>query len=556
MKFKEFVIQSIAKEVKKNITENIENIHNNSILLYFAVEQFNIKSGLDARMLVTDCNEKLEKLSDLLTSLSKPKKIELLMKVATFVDYLAEHNRFFYIIPIDEMYISENNTILFNWFDFSNYCIQDQFQIPKPIQLKYGKLFDRNVNSGVIPFKMLSADLSKNSFIKFMMQSLYPKVSSENMISIKDWINVAITKLGFTPEEKNFIVSLITDNKEFNNCQAIMEHYQLILKKSIVNVPQSINKLKWSCGFHTEQGQNKKSNQNEDAYEIIKTPDEESILFMVADGVSTANIGRGKIVSSRIQEYLADKEEKIKEFMDSISLLNHQGWVVEVKKEIASILTLLNINITEELNIRIKDSSATYPDLQPMSSTVILGMINNNRCVFGYLGDSHVFYTDSKNMLKLTEDHNVLSERVSEYLNQDNKQPFISTKRDKHLTKTFPLVEYDENEKIYYAIELDSELTYFEFYPTATAEIIVSTDGLLDSIGTTSNEIISEQELFKIVQKVKLNSKDLTELARNVGRQADNNSGIDNITLLVLTNQQVQQPKNSPKVEKKMIEIT
>lgn len=551
MKFKEFVIKSVAKELNMFTTGNVDYSSANEILLEFAVKEFNDKSQLKDKLPAIDYDEEMGKFTDLLADKSKKEKIELLHQIASFVDSLSEQGRYFYIIPIGEIYLTVKGTILFNWFEFSDYCIHDKFIIPKKIRQEYGNLFDRTINSGVISYQLLEPTLSKNAFIKLLMQSIHPKVALENMISIKYWINVAITELGFTPEERAFMVKLITNNQEFTNCQDVVKQYQTALEKSIIYLPKSINKQKWSSGFHTEQGRNKRSTQNEDSYEILQTADAESLLFMVADGVSTANIGRGKVVSSRIQEYIADKENDVLPFLNNIAQLSHQEWVVAAKKKISSILTDLNGNLTAELGIRFRDVPQPELEHQPMSSTVILGMINNNRCVFGYLGDSHVFYLANKGtLLKLTEDQNVLYERVIEYLNQDNKQPFTTTKGDSHLTKTIPAIEYNKDENSYQDGEIANELAFFTFYPEANCSIIVSTDGLLDSIGTTSNEIISEQELLKVLEENKSKYKDNRDLAREVGRYADTNSGIDNITLLIFTNEAKPQQETLPNDKK------
>src|SRR5690554_6938177 len=191
MKFKDFVINAVAKDMQVKAVGSIDDNNINSLLLDFALKQFNAKSELDAEMLVTDSSERVDNLADLLKQASKQDKIELLMKIGSFIDHLSSQGRFFYFIPVDEIYISEKGTVLFNWFEFFNYCIQDQFMIPKNIQQKYGKLLDRNVSAGVVSYQMLNSNLSKNSFIKFMMQCLYPKVAPESMISITYWINVA-----------------------------------------------------------------------------------------------------------------------------------------------------------------------------------------------------------------------------------------------------------------------------------------------------------------------------------------------------------------------------
>jgi len=557
MKFKDFIIQCIAKKMgNKEPQYSSLSDDVNSLLLDFAVEQFNEKSGLELSQLTSDSDIEVTKISELITSKSKLEKIRLLSTIASFIEELSNQNRFFYCVPYDEIYVSETNQIIFNWFEFSNFCISDKFNIPKELLQKYKKILDKNLNSGFINYDILNSGLSKKAFIRFMIYCLYPQIADEALLPMKYWINIAITKLGFTPEEKNFMIKLQTSDKEFSSCVDIIERYDEVLKNSIVNEPPRIEKLKWNYGFHTEQGRNKRSKQNEDTYEFIETSDNQSILFMIADGVTTANIGRGKIVSSRIQEHIADSEKELIDFLMEIAEFSHKEWIVKVKERIVSLLQVINENTTDELNIRLNETKKTLTDYQPMSSTVILGFVNNNRCVFGHLGDSHVFYIENGSILRLNEEHNELSQRVAEFVNENSSKQFEESKSDKHLTKVLPLVVMDEDKEIFKTRNLMDEVSFFEFYPRSDSKLIIATDGLLDCIGSSSNELLSENELLQTIISIEQKSSDLKEIAREIARKADKNSGIDNITLIMLSSHEIKAKDNISKQEKPMIRLS
>ena len=97
-----------------------------------------------------------------------------------------------------------------------------------------------------------------------------------------------------------------------------------------------------------------------------------------------------------------------------------------------------------------------------------------------------------------------------------------------------------------------------EFYPQEDSVLIIATDGLIDSLGTTKNEFENEKDILKTYFDAQSSNKP-NDIAREMGRMADKQSGVDNITLIILSNkQEILQPVLQPDLQpvKKMKKLS
>ena len=530
MKYEELILKSISKKLHKTLPLNLEKNESNEILMQFASSEFNKASQLPEHLFLKN-DENVNQLSEVLKDLQLQKKT--LLAFSEFIDMYSNKGKFWYVIPSDLIYVSPNYKFAFNWFEIDKFCVSDKKIIDREIKQKYSHLFSRKLNSGIIDFNYLDKNLTIEAFFLFFIHTIFPNIPNKNQLPLSKWINISLTKFNITPEEKYFLIETARNLNSFSNCKEIVtKFYQK--KEASIMTPVHTENMVWNFGFHTEQGRQKRSVQNEDSYEIIQSKNKKSLLFMVADGVSTADIGRGKIVSSRIQEFLRDDEQKILSFLDDISSYNNRDWMVSARSKIEELILKINEDNLEEVNYKLNDYHKS--DFLPMSSTLILGMIDKNRVIYGHLGDSHVFYICNNKLMRLNEEHNELSERMSEYIDSNSIQKFEELPSDKNLTRVIPFCEYDDKQRTFIKLNLKDKITFFEFYPQKDAHIIVATDGLIDSLATTNDEYENEKEILNTFNIALTKSDKPKDIAREMGRMADNNSGIDNITLVILSN--------------------
>jgi len=530
MKYEELILKSISKKLHKTLPLNLEKNESNEILMQFASTEFNKASQLPEHLFLKN-DENVNQLSEVLKDLPLQKKI--LLAFSEFIDMYSNKGKFWYVIPSDLIYVSPNYKFAFNWFEIDKFCVSDKKIIDREIKQKYSHLFPRKLNSGIIDFNYLDKNLTIEAFFLFFIHTIFPNIPNKNQLPLSKWINISLTKFNITPEEKYFLIETARNLNSFSNCKEIVTKFYQGKEVSIMT-PVRTENMVWNFGFHTEQGRQKRSVQNEDSYEIIQSKNKKSLLFMVADGVSTADIGRGKIVSSRIQEFLRDDEQKILSFLDDISSYNNRDWMVSARSKIEELILKINEDNLEEVNYKLNDYHKS--DFLPMSSTLILGMIDKNRVIYGHLGDSHVFYICNNKLMRLNEEHNELSERMSEYIDSNSIQKFEELPSDKNLTRVIPFCEYDDKQRIFIKLNLKDKITFFEFYPQKDAHIIVATDGLIDSLAKTNDEYENEKEILNTFNIALTKSDKPKDIAREMGRMADNNSGIDNITLVILSN--------------------
>src|SRR3989339_176516 len=474
--------------------------------------------------------EKLEKAGD------DAAKEALCGALAKLLDESAARNRFWYVIPYDKFYISMagDNQIFFNWLEQEYFCAPDTKIIPKEIKIKYQEYLIRRLNSGIIKQELLNHSLSIEAFLHFLLKAFYPQMPPNSRLSHLDFLKIGLTRLNMHPEEKYFIIDSIQNPNHLHSCYEIVEKFFNARKDSIFKTGEAEDMV-WEFGFHSVHGRNKKSTQNEDSYAVIGTENGESLFLMVADGVSTAQLGSGKIISNKILEICEDSFQNLKDYMDTSASLPTDDWLHQCKKQLVDILTKLNEYCVEELNRKLSSQSFNKPfsEQQYMSSTVIVGFVNKNRCIFAYVGDSDIFHIRGGDIMRLNEEHNNRVERIADYVQKSQTQPFQPMPEDSHLTRVIPKADYLEKEKKYIPDDIEEDISFVAFRPRENDVIIISTDGLIDSIGGTRNDIENEKAVLEAYCHAMTAPATARELARRIACKADEKSGIDDITLIV-----------------------
>lgn len=528
MKYKQFVLDAI----RNNIDPPIDN--DQELLLMYAIISFQDTGDVPKSCCVSNPDENVELFIKRMAECSIDEAREnLLLALADFLDGMASKNRFWFLIPHDRIYVSDHDQIVFNWNERENYSAVDTKRMVPEIKRKYQDMLSHQLNSGIITVKQLNARTTHEAFVLFLLKTLYPQLPPQYKLPSIYWLNVALTKIGMSPEEKYFLCELLHSKKSYLSCRDIVKSLFKRRRNSICS-PKKPMDLLWDAGFHTEHGRNKGSIQNEDSYHVLTLKDNRSSLFMVADGVSTANVGSGKLASISIMEVIEEQKQSLMMFMEEASEMDSDRWAEACRDKILEIFGSANVSCVERLNRYMQMPRPSGEPVQPMSSTVVMGFVDKNRGIFGHLGDSHVFYIQKGNLMRLNEEHNSLADRIAQYIDHPDMKPFQTQREDRHLERVLPMTEYDEDGKEFVPVDLKERISFMRFYPEADCALVAATDGLIDSLGTSSNEFENEQDILTAYLEAEKSISTPMEIARRIGRKADEAAGTDNITLVLL----------------------
>jgi protein phosphatase len=220
---------------------------------------------------------------------------------------------------------------------------------------------------------------------------------------------------------------------------------------------------------------------NEDSYAILARKG----IFAVSDGVGGHN--RGDMASSKAMEVMKSYVSK-NPIDDSDLEAYFAAMVTELDKSISS---LAQENV----------------EYEGMATTVTIAYIRNKKFFIANIGDSRAYLITEKDIMKITDDHSYVNELVK--TGDITEEEARLHPRKNIITKAIGLGENPAP----------------DFY---VGDFLVGDKLLLCTDGLT-NEILNES-IFFIVNK----NKRLETAATNLVRQANENGGLDNITVVLI----------------------
>lgn len=144
-----------------------------------------------------------------------------------------------------------------------------------------------------------------------------------------------------------------------------------------------------------------------------------------------------------------------------------------------------------------------------MGTTIVLALIRDDRVYYGHAGDSRLYVLSENRLQQLTKDHS--------YVNQLIDQKLISAKeaeshpRRNEITRALGLAE-----------NVEAEVTSAAFLPNENDILLLCSDGL--------NNMLSDRH----IQRILLADKSIEEKASLLIDTANNNGGIDNISVQLI----------------------
>ena len=209
-------------------------------------------------------------------------------------------------------------------------------------------------------------------------------------------------------------------------------------------------------------------------------------VCVLADGMGGHNAG--EIASSKAVELVAGELSGVDATDDK-----------EICKEIASAVDFANSCIYE-MSLKKREHSG-------MGTTLVVAFVKDGHLLVANIGDSCAYVVSEKNMRKITIDHSVVEELVQRGTitrEQARNHP------DKNIiTRAVGTDEY-----------VDAD--FFEYKLHLGDTIVLCSDGL--------TEMVEDEKIKDLVN----NSESVDDLVRNLVDEANNNGGVDNITVIAL----------------------
>lgn len=158
-------------------------------------------------------------------------------------------------------------------------------------------------------------------------------------------------------------------------------------------------------------------------------------------------------------------------------------------------------------NKRIFDAASTFPDLDGMGTTIVMGAFLPHHILIGNVGDSRAYQFNGKRVKRLTEDHSFANElRIQGQISEEE-----ALMHDKKNTLTRSL-----------GVETEVTIDFFECSYEETRLLLLCSDGLTNTV--TDEEI----------EHILLKEESLEEKNERLIEAAKKNGGTDNITVCLI----------------------
>lgn len=227
---------------------------------------------------------------------------------------------------------------------------------------------------------------------------------------------------------------------------------------------------------------------NQDYYYISDSLDEVQ-LYMLADGMGGYKGGEiaSKLAIQSAKSYI---ENNFK----------------EIEKDKESIIQLVASSM-EYANMVVYEKAKSEEELEGMGTTLEVCVIYNNKAYIGHIGDSRIYRIRKEFIRKLTQDHSYVQKLVKD--GTITQEQALHHPQKNMLMKALgcnAFVEPDVMVKGFLKEDI----------------LVMTTDGLTN--------MITQEEIFKQAKK------DIEQAPKELVKQANENGGYDNITVVVIKN--------------------
>ncbi len=224
---------------------------------------------------------------------------------------------------------------------------------------------------------------------------------------------------------------------------------------------------------------------NEDSFYL---PSDDSLLFIVADGMGGHNAG--EVASSKAVELISSRiKEKIHSVKDN--------------KEVLYVMD----QAVKSANFEIFDAAHINAEYSGMGTTVDVGYIKDDILFFVHVGDSRIYRVRNKKITQLTQDHSVVAMMV--------KNGTITEEEARNHPQKNCITRALGTEQ---TIKTDTSATVLREGDV----ILMCSDGL--------TAMVEDKRILEIIETC----QDTQECVQSLLDEANENGGADNITALII----------------------
>lgn len=162
---------------------------------------------------------------------------------------------------------------------------------------------------------------------------------------------------------------------------------------------------------------------------------------------------------------------------------------------------------TEYANLVVYEKSKENPDLEGMGTTLEIVVIYQNRAYIGHVGDSRIYRIRDKFMRKLTTDHSYVQQLVKD--GKITKEEAEQHPKKNMLMKALGCTSFVEPDVMVKGFQKNDIL-------------VICSDGLTN--------MVADEEIYNTVKD------DIYVATRDLIDKANENGGVDNVTVIVLVN--------------------
>lgn len=236
----------------------------------------------------------------------------------------------------------------------------------------------------------------------------------------------------------------------------------------------------------TDVGKVREMNQD---YYYISNESDELKIFILADGMGGY---KGGEIASELATISA------KSYIES-----NFNQIEHTKEEILKLVK----SAAEYANMIVYEKSRENKELEGMGTTLEIVVVYENRAYIGHVGDSRIYRIRDKFMRRLTNDHSYVQKLVKD--GKITKEEAEQHPKKNMLMKALGCTAF---------LEPDVAVKGFQ----KNDILVMCSDGLTN--------MVSDEEIYKVVKD------DIYVAARDLIDKANENGGIDNITVIILAN--------------------
>ncbi len=236
----------------------------------------------------------------------------------------------------------------------------------------------------------------------------------------------------------------------------------------------------------TDVGKVREMNQD---YYYISNEQDDIQVFILADGMGGYNGGEiaSELATNAAKGYIQSNFNQIE----------------HTKEEIMKLVK----SAAEYANMVVYEKSKDDPELEGMGTTLELIVIYQNRAYIGHVGDSRIYRIRDKFMRKLTTDHSYVQELVKD--GKITKEEAEQHPKKNMLMKALGCTSFVEPDVMVKGFQKNDIL-------------VICSDGLTN--------MVSDEEIYNTVKE------DIYVAARDLIDKANENGGVDNVTVIILVN--------------------